>query len=101
MPMPELPQLNCTYGAPMGRREYREIPADMQVKFYLQYVPFVDGAYDRGGAYWGCPANLYTAYACIEMEGEQLETRLFIRANSRDDAKRQVLEEYELAQFYR
>lgn len=103
MPMPELTQLSCKYGAPMGRRETHDIDREDPAKFYLQYVPFVDGAYDRGGAYWGCPANLYRAYAAFEWDPNEkvLETEMFVRANSRDEAKAKVREEYPNATFFR
>lgn len=67
MPMPELEQLNCSRGAPMGRRNRCEMLPDEVGKVYLQQVPFVDGCYDRGGAYWGAPANLWRSYCEMEI----------------------------------
>lgn len=52
--------VNCTYGAPMGRRNIGEKPDDK--KIYDCKVPLNYGAYDRGGAYWGFPDNLRVAY---------------------------------------
>ncbi len=40
--------VSSAYGAPMGRRSDK-----MSGECYLQKVPFVDGDYDPGGAYWG------------------------------------------------
>ena len=66
------------YGAPMGR------PSDAAKTFvgkvHLQYVPFIDQAYDQGGAYWGMPADLWCAW---DDEGHEM----YMRAPSRDRAK--------------
>lgn len=43
-------ELSCTYGAPMGRSNVGTRPTNK--KIYDCYVP-MNGAYDRGGAYWG------------------------------------------------
>jgi hypothetical protein len=40
------------YGAPMGRAS-----SPVTGKVHLMRVPFVDGDYDEGGAYWGCAAS--------------------------------------------
>lgn len=79
-----LAPVNCRYGAPMGRREER--PDDCET-LWVSRVPFVDGCYDRGGAYWGGPANLYVVH------GDQ-GARLYYRAASRADAIRQCLGDY-------
>ncbi len=77
MNKPQLPAVNCQYGAPMGRPEWAD---DFTEPCRCFHVRFVDGAYDQGGSYWGAPANLY---CCTNGEGVQL----FIRAVSRQDAK--------------
>lgn len=101
MPMPALENLSCSRGAPMGRVEHRDfVPDDMPIKMHLQYVPFIDGCYDRGGAYWGMPANLWRAYYRDEGD-EDIHIDFFIRASSRDAAKKLVLEEYPSARFFR
>lgn len=51
--------VNCKYGAPMGRR-VQEV-ARIDSKVYDCAVPLVDG-YDKGGAYWGIPNNLRVQY---------------------------------------
>jgi len=53
--------VNCTYGAPMGRMSTipDKKPAE---RIFDRYVPFIDGAYDQGGAYWGIPATLRVRY---------------------------------------
>lgn len=54
-------KVNCKYGAPMGRCNVGVRPTD-GTKIFDCYVPFIDGAYDKGGAYWGSPANLRVSY---------------------------------------
>lgn len=93
----ELSEVSCRYGAPMGRRNIREVDPGCAVQFHLRRVPFVDSCYDRGGAYWGGPANLWRAYHCSE-EGV---VEIFVRARSREEAKEQVKEDYMYAVFYR
>ena len=85
----------CT-GSMMGRS--CKIPADVETvrKLHLQRVPFVDGCYDQGGAYWGSPANLYCAWG----ESDTEQAVLFLRANSRADAQRQALESFPNAKFF-
>lgn len=52
--------VNCKYGAPMGRNNEGNKPTDK--KIFDCAVPMVDGAYDRGGAYWGLGRQLRVAY---------------------------------------
>lgn len=74
----------CT-GSMMGRRTI--VPDDYKgEKLNLRRVPFVDGDYDSGGAYWGAPENLWCAWG--ETETEQMQ--VFVRAKDRQDAKAQV-----------
>jgi hypothetical protein len=43
--------VSSKYGAPMGRPSD---PVDqLRGRVHLRRVPFVDGDYDQGGAYWG------------------------------------------------
>ena len=102
MPMPPLDQLNCSRGAPMGRRIICEMLPEEVGKVFLQYVPFVDDCYDRGGAYWGMPANLWRAYAeLVHEDGTTDIFEHFLRANSREKAKAQLVEEFPNIRFYR
>lgn len=85
----------CT-GSQMGRRD--AMPDDYAgQKLRLQRVPFVDGCYDRWGAYWGGPANLWCAWG--ESESEQVE--LFVRADTREQAKAELAEKYSAIRFLR
>ena len=81
----------CT-GSQMGRRD--TLPASTHSKLRLQRLPFVDGCYDRWGAYWGSPGNVWLAW---NNEG----TMLFKRADSRAKAKAAIIDIYPQASFYR
>lgn len=88
----KLPDVSSRYGAPMGRPNL--LPeSELTNPLYLQRVPFVDLCYDRGGAYWGMPANLYCAFSD--------ECRIFVRGNSRSEAKSKVLAILPTATFHR
>lgn len=87
----------CT-GSQMGRRNV--LPDDAKTfpaKLRMIRLPFVDGCYDKWGAYWGAPANIYCATGDCEHE----TAFVFVRANSRDDAKSKVRESIPNAKFYR
>ena len=75
----ELSKVNGKYGAPMGRRSDH-----IDGKCHLQKITLDSGGYDSGGAYWGLGEPLYCAQ---DSEG----SRLFVRANSREQAKEKVL----------
>jgi hypothetical protein len=63
-------------------------------KLRLIRVPFVDGDYDRGGAYWGQGSMpLYVAW--------NDEITEFTRAATRTDAKERIRRSYPAAKFYR
>jgi hypothetical protein len=81
---PQLPKVNDSHGAPMGRRDW---VSDFTERCRCFRVRFVDGAYDEGGAYWGSPANVYCA-----TNGEGVRT--FTRANSRKEAKENIKKKY-------
>ncbi len=59
-----IPEANCKYGAPMGRRSYGVDPNtvvanEKEIKVYDKRVPMSDcGAYDAGSAYWGIGPQL-------------------------------------------
>lgn len=46
-------------GSSMGRRCVNTPP---ESPLYLQRVKLDNGGYDRGGAYWGAPSNLWCAF---------------------------------------
>ena len=101
----QLSKVNCTYGAPMGRSETHCADSEIPFKFNLQRVRLDSGGYDSGGAYWGYGQALYWYFSeyLDEFEGETewLIVEKFIRAGSREDAKRIILQDYPNARFYR
>ena len=78
-----LSDVSCKYGAPMGRIR---IADKTDVKVRLFRMRMADGAYDVGGAYWGCGTPLYAAIG----EGFQW----FTRAANRTIARKKLLEEF-------
>ncbi len=90
--------VNCSRGAPMGR--VSDLPSDgPPIRLHLRYVPFVDGCYDQGGAYWGAPANLYVAWGDDPDSGFVVE--FYTRAYNREHAKEIVRKHRPNATFYR
>jgi hypothetical protein len=108
-------QWTCT-GSQMGRSDsfhpgnYDDAPA----KLRLIRLPFVDGCYDSAGCYWGGPANVWCAFggehsvrtgkrgfAQVEYQYDVYEYMLFVRAGSRDMAKRFILADHPSAIFFR
>jgi hypothetical protein len=91
--------VDCKYGAPFGRpcrpNAYTESLPQDPLKLYLQRVHINSGGYDAGGAYWGLGQRLYTAF---DADGTFCR---FLRANSRDAAKRSICNDYPEATFYR
>lgn len=84
-------------GAQMGRpnwglSEHRKRPMMM----YVQRIKLI-GDYDLGGAYWGGHPSppLFCAWA------EDLDARVFVRAKTRDEAKKLVKESFINAKFFR
>jgi hypothetical protein len=65
--------VSSQYGAPMGRRS-----DEITGKVTLASVPFIDGDYDEGGAYWGGGEPLWCAW--------NDEGALYLRAPSREIA---------------
>ena len=79
------PRVSCTYGAPMGRRG--DSPANLQSarRLHARRQGGRDG-YDRGGAYWGTPSNVWGVWAWID----GLPVCTYIRASSRRAAIAEV-----------
>ena len=74
--------LSCTYGAPMGRIS-RNI--DIDSSLCARHQNGGDG-YDKGGAYWGTPSNVWAVWAW----GKGSNGVQYVRANSRQAAIDQV-----------
>jgi hypothetical protein len=92
----KLSEMNCSRGAPMGRQSFHDYTIE-NPEFELEHVPFVDGAYDAGGAYWGSPEDLYCAEHLVFNESTETDghIRFFIRAASREKAMEQIRVESE------
>ena len=75
------PEVSARYGAPMGRRG--DNPSNLQdvKRLHARRQGGGDG-YDKGGAYWGLPSNVWGVWTTIY--GEVICT--YVRANSRLDA---------------
>jgi hypothetical protein len=100
------PDVNCKYGAPMGRpshdtftdkqgRTFQMIVNDDAKPFRLIRCPLDSGGYDRGGAYWGLGEPLYY------YEGPLSDISGYVRGASREKAKVAVRELHPKAKFYR
>jgi hypothetical protein len=72
------PDVSCTYGAPMGRRG--DNPANLiGVKRLCARFQGGGQGYDKGGAYWGTPSNVWGVWA--HTGGETV--CCYVRASSR------------------
>ena len=90
-------------GSQMGRYSILP-PAALRPKFRsklcLRRLKFVDEAYDKKGAYWGAPANVWCAWG-YDAHGMEDDVEYFFRADSREEAKQKVREVLPNARFYR
>lgn len=75
--------VSCSYGAPMGRSSYGNID-ECTHKLSLFKVALHQG-YDDGGAYWGFGTPLFCARTVSNQDAEYQD---FVRAGSREDARR-------------
>ncbi len=56
-------KVDCRRGAPMGRSNVGTKEDANGKRIYHRHIPLVcDGAYDSGGAYWGCGTPLYVEF---------------------------------------
>lgn len=92
-------------GAPMGRSDFYPQGTRLDAhKLHLRRVPLVDGGYDQGGAYWGCPASLWCAWndaGTVLQAIDNTGTVIFVRAGDREAAKACIRETLPNARFYR
>jgi hypothetical protein len=79
------PDVTSRYGAPMGR--HGDNPANLQdiKRLYARRQGGGDG-YDKGGAYWGFPSNVWGVWG--KENGVTYCT--YVRANSRESAIQKV-----------
>lgn len=73
------PLVDCSRGAPMGR--HGDAPGNFvdAPRLYARHQGGSEG-YDRGGAYWGGPNNVWAVWT----RGGKAVT--YVRANSREQA---------------
>lgn len=83
--------VNCSRGAPMGRQQISDNP---NAVVYLEPVEFIDGDYDRGGAYWGGAGS--PLFCAMSEAGDFLE---FVRAPNWETARDKIRLEYPNLQF--
>lgn len=75
------PEVSSRYGAPMGRRS--DNPANLATAKRLHARRQGGGeGYDKGGAYWGTPSNVWGVWAWVD----GAVCVVYVRANGRVDA---------------
>lgn len=90
----------CT-GSQMGRPNILPENTSAPGKLRMIRLGWHDGDYDAGGAYWGNSGGTCIYWAKGDLAGEEFTTQLFVRAKSRAEAKRIVLETLPHVTFYR
>jgi hypothetical protein len=86
-----LTEVSSARGAPMGRRDV-EGDHDASYSLIVHHLPFIDGDYDSGGAYWGAGGG--PLWRAVEAVDTNPAVEMFIRAKDRWDALAAVREEY-------
>lgn len=76
-------EVDCKYGAPMGRSSYGSIPECFPRSVRLFRVNLDSQGYDDGGAYWGIGQPLWCA---IGEHDTWCQSRAFTRAGSREES---------------
>ena len=79
------PEVSGKYGAPMGRASASPAFLRCIKRLHARHQQGGQG-YDRGGAYWGTPSNVWGVWGTAA--GETVVT--YVRASSRADAIAQV-----------
>jgi hypothetical protein len=73
--------VNTQYGAPMGRRDASTVISPENGKLCARHCGGYD-CYDKGGAYWGAPLNIWAVWN----HGKGEETVTYVRAANRATA---------------
>ena len=76
------PKVSCKYGAPMGR--HSDNPANLQDcnRLHARRQGGYGDGYDRGGAYWGEPSNVWGVWGWVDGQ----PCCVYVRAWSREEA---------------
>jgi len=80
-------EVSSRYGAPMGRRGDNQSNLQGVKRLHCRHQGGGEG-YDKGGAYWGCPSNVYGVWGWLD--GQPVCT--YVRASSRAAAIHKVRE---------
>lgn len=99
MNIPPLTHASSPYGAQMGRPNAVPCVKTEAIKLTLRRLDWVDGDYDKGGAYWGNSGNgsMFRAYGWC---ASGIPVEIFVRGESRDDARATVKAILPNARFY-
>jgi len=100
----ELPKACDKYGASMGRSSILPVDTNVSVQLRLIHLDLDSGGYDKGGAYWGFPNNLYWAESIDEFPVSyslNSKLQLSVRASSREEAKSKIKDILPNATFFR
>lgn len=81
----EQQDVSSKYGAPMGRRNQLDGTPDNLL--YCQKVEFEDDCYDRGGAYWGSPSDLWCIFTDPDTTTDEYPIMVFVRGYCQEEAK--------------
>lgn len=87
-------------GSKMGRPSHTGARSVM-CKLRLQRLPMNTGGYDKWGAYWGLPCNLWIATNRMEISDPGDLVEVFVRRESREAAKKIISLILPNARFYR
>lgn len=82
-------------GAQMGRCDIRPENVTAPIKLQMERLKWVDYDYDSAGCYWGRSNGDFIFCAWKD------NTKVFVRAKSRNQAKQLVREQFPKAKFYR
>lgn len=93
--MPFESNVSSIYGAPMGRQSNPF--AELSGRVHVRRVPFVDGDYDPGGAYWGGGRGVLPLFCAWDDEGAVC----YFRASDRVRACVTLSEKNPKLTFYR
>ena len=81
--------VSSKYGAPMGRTS-DPIESFKGARVQLREVPFVDGDYDPGGAYWGGGRDVAPVWCAWGKDANGEPIVAYFRARTRKEAKGKV-----------
>ncbi len=71
------------------------------IKFHLVRIRLNSGGYDSDGGYWGVGDGGNKLYRAYGDDAEYIEQGLYLRAFSRDDAKKKVILKFPSAKFFK